>query len=179
MFAKVIFSGSGGQGIQLASKVFCQACVEENLNISLIPSYGAEMRGGNTTCRMVVSDTIIASPLFNEATHILVLTDLAYQSFKTSLVEKGILVYDEKLSAEKPAYKIQMVKIRAIHLADKEINNLQLLNSVALGAFIKTTKLISLDSAEKAIKKIIGAKKKDLFEANMEALKLGFQKGIA
>jgi 2-oxoglutarate ferredoxin oxidoreductase subunit gamma len=173
MNKRIIFSGSGGQGIQVASRILCQAFVEENKNISLIPSYGAEMRGGKTTCSVVVSDEAISSPLFDIADYILALSEPAIESYKNSLAEGGMLVADNTLS-DIPK---NAVNICAAEIADKELGSMRIMNMVALGAFIKATGLLKPESAVKAIEDIMGKKNKEMCEDNIAALKKGYEKG--
>ncbi len=179
MNAKIIFSGSGGQGIQLASRIFCQACIEEELNVSLMPCYGAEMRGGSTTCNVVISDEEITSPLFDKATHAMLLSGEAFKKFNDKIIDEGILAYENNIQAKPDSNNLKAIKIKASEIAINDVGNTKFLNMVALGAFAKATELIKLKSLEIAIENIIGKKNKETCQANIEALKLGFNKGIA
>ncbi len=179
MYEKIVFSGSGGQGIQLGSRIFCQACIEEELNVSLIPSYGAEMRGGNTTCKVVVSDKDIASPLFDKATKALILSNLAFNSFANALGDDVHYVIDETIDTailNKPEKSLS--KIQAIKIADENLKNMKALNMVAIGAFIKATGLIKLDSVKSAIENIFENKNAKIVDLNIKALEEGYNNGV-
>jgi len=178
MISKILFSGTGGQGIQLASRLFAQACMQENFNVSLIPSYGAEMRGGNTTCNVVISDEIIPSPIFDKATHALLLSQGAFNAFKDSLEEGGMLVFENSIKSDSLPKNISVIKLNSIEIADKEIGNMKFLNMVALGAFIKATNMIKLKSLETALIEIVGEKNKEVIDGNVFALNSGYEKGI-
>lgn len=177
MISKILFSGSGGQGIQLVSRVFCQACVEEGFNVSLIPSYGAEMRGGNTTCKIVISKNEVASPLFDIASYAMLLSELAFKTFQNITGEKGTLLVDDSIKGHDDEVE-NAIHINAVRIADNEIENSKVMNMVALGAFIKATGLIKKKSAETAIKIVFKDKNANLINKNLEALETGYKHGV-
>ncbi len=179
MHEKIVFSGSGGQGIQIGSRIFCQACMEQGFQVSLIPSYGAEMRGGNTTCEMVVSDSEIPSPLFDKADIVMILSNLAFKSFKDKFDNNGIYVIDNSIDITSIAdNKLNIKQIKAVSIADEVLKNMKIVNMIALGAFIKATGILELDSAKKAIKIVFENKKSELIDLNIKALVSGYEQGV-
>lgn len=173
MSKNILFAGFGGQGIQFCSKVMAYAGMLAGKQVSWLPSYGPEMRGGTSNCAVCIDDELIASPLVNEPTYLFVLNEPSYAKFIDVVVPGGTVVYDSFLinsrtdRSDIKAYGIPATKIASEHKLPG------LANMIALGYILKKADIIGLDIIKKSLEKIIPASKKDLIEKNLEALNLG------
>lgn len=174
MAFKMLFAGFGGQGIQFASKVMAYTGMVQNKEVSLLPSYGPEMRGGTSNCSVCIDDNPIASPLVNEPEQLFVLNTPSFLKFVPAVVENGIVVYDSFLiNANTDRKDIRLYPIPATKLANE--NGFHgLANIIALGYFVKKTAVATKDEVIAAIRKAVPAKKADMVEKNISAFELGY-----
>jgi 2-oxoglutarate ferredoxin oxidoreductase subunit gamma len=143
--------------------------------VSWLPSYGPEMRGGTSNCAVSIDDEPIASPLINEPTYLFVLNEPSYVKFINSVVSGGTVVYDSFLINTKTERNdINVYGIPATRMA-MEHKFPGLANMIALGYLLKKSDIIELDIIKKALEKMVPPSKKDLIEKNIEALNLGYE----
>jgi 2-oxoglutarate ferredoxin oxidoreductase subunit gamma len=175
MSKNVLFAGFGGQGIQFCSKVLAYAGMIADKEVSWLPSYGPEMRGGTSNCAVSIDDEPIASPLINEPSYLFVLNEPSYAKFINSVLPGGTVVYDSFLINAKTERKdINEFGIPATKIAmEHKLSGLA--NMIALGYLLKKSDIIELDIIKKALDKMVPPSKKDLIEKNIEALYLGFE----
>lgn len=175
MSKNMIFAGFGGQGIQFAAKVMAYAGMIDEKAVSLLPSYGPEMRGGTSNCAVCIDESPIASPLVNEPTHLFVMNEPSYAKFINLVAPNGAVVFDNSLiSSQTERDNIKLFSIPATNLANE--NKLTgLANMIALGYMVKKTNVISFDLIKQAILKIVPASKQALIDKNLTALDIGYQ----
>ncbi|MBN1913350.1 MAG: 2-oxoacid:acceptor oxidoreductase family protein [Candidatus Omnitrophica bacterium] len=175
MEERIIISGSGGQGIMLMGKILAEACLKENRQVTWMPAYGAEVRGGTAYCMVVISDEEIGSPYINEADILVSMNEPSLYKFKKRLKKEGILIVNSsllnKLSAGRKARNAYPFSDIALGLG-----NIKVANMVALGAYLALTKKSALKkNILRVIEEIAPPDKKGLVEINKKALLTGAQ----
>ncbi|HOQ07348.1 MAG TPA: 2-oxoacid:acceptor oxidoreductase family protein [Clostridiales bacterium] len=169
----MIFAGFGGQGIQAAGKLIAYAGILEDKHVSFLPSYGPEMRGGTSNCHVIVSDEPIGSPILNSATVVMAMNRPSMDKFESYLEPGGILIYDSSLVNREPVRKdIKVFAIPATQIAS-EMGNLTFANIIMLGKLIKETGVVSAESFENGLKKVLPEKKHYMIPDEMKALRIG------
>jgi len=170
----MLFAGFGGQGIHFAAKIMAYTGMIQNKEISLLPSYGPEMRGGTSNCSVCIDDNPIASPLVTEPEQLFALNTPSFLKFIGAVAKDGTVIYDSFLiNAETERQDIVLCPIPATKMAkDAGLNGLA--NIIALGYFIKKTGVATVADVTAAIKKAVPAKKADMVEKNIQALEIGF-----
>ena len=174
MTHETIFAGFGGQGILFAGKVIAYAGMNENKNLSHLPSYGPEMRGGTCNCHVIVSDEPVASPIIVEPTAIVAMNAPSFDKFENTLVSGGKAFVDSTLvSRDAVRDDIEVFKIPATQMAN-EMGLPKLANMIMVGKLVKETEMFTWDQLETAVSKLVPAGKPELLENNMKAIKAGF-----
>lgn len=173
MTHELLLAGFGGQGILFAGKLLAYVGLYANKEVSWLPSYGPEMRGGTCNCSVTISDSPIGSPLILEPNELLVMNTPSFDKFIGAVKAGGIAVIDSTLvEGTTDRTDIKCFYIPATKLAAD--NNLKgMANIILAGKLLKESGLTDEAAIEKALKKVIPPKKAELTEANMTALKLG------
>jgi len=170
---EIIIAGFGGQGILSAGRVLANAGLIEKKNVSWLPSYGPEMRGGTANCSVVISDEPVASPILNFASSLIVMNGPSLTKFENVVIEGGVIIVDSSLvDIEVKRKDVTVYRIPASKMAD-EMGNVTYANIILLGKLIAHTKVISTESFEASLKKVLPAKKHHMIPEEMEALKMG------
>ena len=171
-----IIAGFGGQGVLLAGEVLANGFMLDNKQVTWYPSYGAEMRGGTVNCTVVAADEEVSAVQKSNADYIVVLNQASFDRF-TSQVKKGgtIIVNSSLAKIEKLRNDINYVFAPITDMAQEKLGNIKMSNILALGIVSKVSKLISLQTLEKALENVIPAHRKYLIPKNIEALKLGYE----
>ena len=173
MQQEIIIAGFGGQGILSAGRLLAYAGMLENKYVSFMPSYGPEMRGGTANCNVVISDEPVGSPIINTATALIVMNGPSLEKFEVMLEKGGLLITDSVLVERKTTRTdIEVFEIPATTMA-ADLGNPTYANIILLGKLIEKTEIISKDSFEAALKKVLPAKKHYMIPEEMEALDLG------
>lgn len=175
---KVLFAGYGGQGVLAAGKIFADACVENGLDVSWLPSYGPEMRGGTCNCQVVISDMKILSPIFTRPTCLVIMNQASFDRFSTRLqntklviVNSSLVEVPEKLKKEHPETKF--IQVAATDMAQK-LGSIRSANMTMLGALARHIHVLKLEDLKTNIQKIF-AKKPGVLEVNISALDEGYR----
>ncbi|MDR7870655.1 MAG: 2-oxoacid:acceptor oxidoreductase family protein [Tissierellaceae bacterium] len=173
MEERIIAAGFGGQGVMALGQLLTYAGMVEDKRVSWVPSYGVEMRGGTANCNVIISDELIGSPVVIEATTALVLNKPSFDKFEKSVVPGGRLFVNSSLIEDKCMREdIEVYYVPANDIAN-EIGNNRVANMVMLGAYLEVTKMVGLDSVEKAYYKVFGENKAHLLPINKQALEAG------
>ena len=174
MTNKIILAGFGGQGILFAGKLLAYAAMLEGKYLSWLPSYGPEMRGGTANCHVIVSDEPIGSPIITSPDALIAMNAPSLDKFENELQPNGTEILDSSL-IPRPSGRADLssVRVAATEIAEK-MGKKGLANMVMLGAFLKKTGLFSIESFKEAIKKLLSEKKQQLAEANINAVRAGF-----
>ena len=172
MAKKMFFAGSGGQGIMLMGQMVASAAILEEKDTTFFPSYGPEMRGGTANCTVIVSDKSISSPLIFESDCVVAMNLPSMIKFEPTLKAGGILLLNESLiHQEAKRNDITVHKIPVSDLAH-DLGDNRVANMIMLGAFVRTSNIVSSDMIEKVIQNTFGAKSNELVELNLKAFHL-------
>ena len=174
----VIMAGFGGQGLLMIGKLLAEACLAEGREVTWLPSYGPEMRGGTCNCTVVLSDKQIGSPLSKNPNVLIVLNLPSLDKFEDSVQPGGIIVVNTSLINRLPKRTdVTVVPVPANEIATK-LGNAKAANMVALGAFLGASGLVPLDKVMAVLAETFAARPK-LVPLNQEALRLGYEIGQA
>lgn len=169
MTHKFFFAGSGGQGIVLMGQMLTYGAMFEDKQVTFLPSYGPEMRGGTANCTVVVSDKPVSCPLIYEADCVIAMNQPSMEKFEQLLRPNGILFLNSSLVQKEPTRTdIQVIRIPANDIA-KELGTAKAANVVMLGALIRATNVVSEQSIEMVMRKTFVGKKANLIDLNMKA----------
>lgn len=173
MTNEFILAGFGGQGILFAGKLIAYIGLYSEKEVSWLPSYGPEMRGGTCNCSVTVSDAPIGSPLILEPTQLLVMNTPSFDKFIGAVKPDGAAFIDSSLvEGECARSDIRCFRVPATRLANE--NGLKgMANIILTGKLLKETGFTDTAVIEKAMKKVVPPKKANLVEANLNALRLG------
>lgn len=169
----VLLAGFGGQGVLFTGKVMAYAGLMEGKEISWLPSYGPEMRGGTANCSVCISDRPIGSPLVVTPDVLIAMNLPSLEKFEDSVVPGGLIIVDSSLIDKKvERADVRTVYIPASELADK--NDLKgSANMIILGKMFRETDFCSEENLLKGIKKSVPARKADLYDTNVRAVRIG------
>ena len=173
MEAQFLIAGFGGQGILLIGQLMAKAAMHEGKNVSWMPSYGPEMRGGEANCAVVISDEPIGSPLVTEPPVAVIMNLPSLKKFEPAMEKGGTLLYNTSLIEAKPQRTDTKVLPIPCNEIAESLGNGRVANMVMLGAIIAATGAISIDSAMDALKDAFGEKKADLLPLNRKAMEAG------
>lgn len=170
---KFIFAGFGGQGILFAGKVAVTAGLKDDKEVSWLPSYGPEMRGGTANCSVCISDEPIGSPLVVNPTVLVAMNQPSFDKFIDKVVPGGLVVIDSTLvSVEHVRDDIRLISIPATQMAEEK-GLKGLANIILLGKVFEETQFCSYDGLAAGVDYAVPASKKHLVESNMKAIELG------
>lgn len=156
---EVICAGFGGQGILLLGKVIALCAMKENKFNTFMPSYGAEVRGGTAYSMAIISDEPIPSPIVVSPDTSIVMNAPSFRKFKDRVKKGGLLLVNSSLVKNISGTKrIKIVKLPFTDIA-KQLGNVKVANMVALGAYIKKKKVVSIKTGLKAMEEFMKDKK--------------------
>ncbi len=149
MERKIIIAGSGGQGILYLGKALAFAAMLDGREVTWFPSYGAEMRGGTANCTVIISDTMIGSPVVSTPDILVAMNQASLEKFRPRLGRRGLLFLDSSLIPEPgPTEGARCVAVPATEIARRS-GNTRSANMVMLGALIAKTGILSRTSAQR------------------------------
>lgn len=172
MTEKIIIAGAGGQGVMLMGKILAEAAMRENKNVTWLPSYGAEVRGGAAYCMVVISDEQIGSPFIEKADTLVIMSGLALDRFSARLKNKGLLLINSSLVSGNVANNRQIIKHPFTALAVK-LGNIKVANMIALGAYLAKKKITGVNNVLTAIEEAAPREKRGLVGINKQAVYCG------
>lgn len=174
MIIKTIFAGFGGQGVLSMGYILALAAMHEGSEVTYLPAYGAEVRGGAANCTVSVGDEEIASPIASEPEFVVVMNKPSLLRFQNHVQAGGEIFVNSSMIDIEPSRKdITVHSIPATEMAE-ELGEVRAANMVMLGAFVKKTRLISAESVEGAIEEFFSNKKK-VIAINKEAFGIGIR----
>ena len=163
MTEEIIIAGFGGQGVLSMGQTLSYASMVEGKNVSWMPSYGPEMRGGTANCITIVSDDPVSSPIVSKYDTAIVLNQPSMEKFEHRVKVGGVVVYESTNI---------VYAIPAAEEANK-LNNSKIANMILLGAFLERKPIASLDSIIEALKKVLPEHYHHLLPLNRKALERG------
>ena len=175
MTTRMVFSGFGGQGVLTLGQIVATIAMKQGKEVTWMPSYGPEMRGGTANCSVIVSDTIIGSPIVQSDIDILVAMNVAsVNKFLPRVKTGGLVLVNSTIVTEKITREdVEVVEIDATNIAG-EVGNLRVANMVMLSGFLKKTDQFTLDDITQVLKqRFAGARSQDLIPLNIRAIEMG------
>ena len=171
---KILIAGFGGQGILFAGKVLAYTGLKAGLEVSWLPSYGPEMRGGTANCSVTLSDTSVGSPIVDKPDVLIAMNLPSLEKYYNETENNGYVIYDSSLiNKEISKAGVNIFAIPATKLAsDNGLSGLA--NMIIMGKVIKETNVLSLDQIKTSLTSMIPAKKADMLEKNIKAIELGY-----
>lgn len=170
---EIVLAGFGGQGILFAGKVIAYAGLMDGKEVSWLPSYGPEMRGGTANCSVCVSDEPIGSPLITDPAVLLAMNTPSFEKFINTVQPGGKVFVDSSMvDVTTDRTDIDVFYVPATQLASENGMN-GMANIILLGKLIKETGMFNLEQIEAGLKKTIPPRKANLLDANLNAIKLG------
>lgn len=171
---EAIFAGFGGQGVMLMGQLVAYSGMYEGKNVTWFPAYGPEMRGGTANCSVVVSEETVGSPVIAEPGVLVAMNRPSLEKFESVLRPGGLLFYNSSLIEVKPKRTdITVIAVPANDLAT-ELGNSRVANMVVMGAIIKKTGIVNLDTVMNVLQeKVLTGKKLNLVAVNRAALEKG------
>ena len=171
---EVIIAGFGGQGIMLAGKLLAQTVMNSGREVTYMPSYGAEVRGGTANCMVVISEKEIACPVVGNPDSLIVLNKASLAKFGPRLKKGGLLIMNSSLIEDEPQLddSIEIISIPVDELA-VELGNKKAANMVALGAYIQRKGLLAIESIIAALPETITERHHKTIPVNTDALQRG------
>lgn len=167
---KLVIAGFGGQGVMLIGQMIAYAGMLEGKEVTWMPSYGPEMRGGTANCSVIVSDKRISSPIVTDATAVVAMNLPSLTKFESMIKPGGQLFVNTSLIKELPSRNdVEIYNIDANEIAVR-LHNDKVSNMVILGAIVNKTGMVKLESIEKVMDKLFTGNKAKLLPLNKQAL---------
>lgn len=172
-YNEIVIAGFGGQGVMSIGSTMAEAAMSEGLNVSWLPSYGPEMRGGTANCNVVISDGEIISPIVLEPTELIAMNLPSLDKFEPAVKPGGLILVNKSIIER----KVERDDVRTVYVPSQEIaaelGNMRVANMVMLGAFIEATKLLKFETVVDMLRNIFTGRKAKLVEINEFALQRG------
>ena len=173
MKKEIIISGFGGQGVLSMGKILAYSGLMEDKEVTWMPAYGPEQRGGTANVTVIVSDERISSPILSKYDIAIVLNQPSLEKFEPKIKSGGILIYDGFGIINPPTRKdITVYRIDAMDKA-AELKNSKVFNMIVLGGLLKIAPVVSTNGVEKALKKTLPERHHSLIPLNMQAIEEG------
>ena len=171
---KILIAGFGGQGILFTGKALAYTGLKAGMEVSWLPSYGPEMRGGTANCSITLSDTPIGSPIVDKPDVLIAMNLPSLEKYYYETEKGGYVIYDSSLiSRDNNRDDITTAGIPATKMAsDNGLDGLA--NMIILGKVIKETNVLTLEQIKNSLAQMVPAKKAQLLENNIKAIELGY-----
>jgi 2-oxoglutarate ferredoxin oxidoreductase subunit gamma len=171
----VLIAGYSGQGLMFIGKLLAYSAMKEGRNVTWIPSYGVEMRGGAANCTVVMSSSPIGSPVVAHPSTGIFMNQKSLEKFGAHVKDEGALFLNSSLINKKiNRRKISTIEVPATEIAMR-LGNKKVANMAMLGAYIAHMKTVNKESVIKALRHTLETDKKHLFKVNKEALEIGYE----
>jgi 2-oxoglutarate ferredoxin oxidoreductase subunit gamma len=179
MTQEIIIAGFGGQGVLSMGKILAYSGIMQDEEVSWMPSYGPEMRGGTANVTVILSDERISSPYLKVYDTAIILNQQSMDKFEESVKPGGVLIYDPNGITQHPRRTdIEIYQIEGNRLAS-EMGNKKVFNMIVLGGFLKIRPIVKLENVIQGLKKSLPERYHHLIPLNKEAITLGMQNVIS
>ena len=173
MTNRFLIAGFGGQGLLFAGKFMAYKGMMEEKQVTWLPSYGPEMRGGTASCSVVISDEPVSSPIVEEPDVLMVMNLPSLDKYESTVAPGGTIFVDSTLIERKvERTDVKVVYIPATRLAS-ENNMASLANMILVGAILKELDQFDAEGINAALKKVVSARHQEMFNFNLKALEIG------
>ncbi len=175
MTEEIIIAGFGGQGVLSMGKILAYSGVMQDMEVSWMPSYGPEMRGGTANVTVIISNKRISSPVIKRFDSAIILNQQSLDKFENSIKPGGMLVYDSNGITRHPERQdIEIYRVDATEEASK-MKNPKIFNTIVLGGFLKVKPIIKIENVIKGLKKSLPERYHNLIPLNEKALSKGME----
>ncbi|MFP4557266.1 MAG: 2-oxoacid:acceptor oxidoreductase family protein [Bacteroidales bacterium] len=175
MTEEIIIAGFGGQGVLSMGKILAYSGIMQDQEVSWMPSYGPEMRGGTANVTVIVSDNRISSPILQEFDTAIILNQQSLDKFEESVKPGGILIYDPNGITRHPERTdIKVYQVKATEEAAK-MQSAKTFNMVVLGAYLKIKPIVKMENVHKGLEKSLPERHHHLIPMNEKAIEKGFE----
>lgn len=175
MNEEIVIAGFGGQGVLSMGMVLCYSGIIEDKEVSWMPSYGPEMRGGTANCIVIISDSKISSPIISRFDTVIALNQPSVDKFETAVKPGGLLIYESTNLINPPTREdIKIIGIPGSAEAAK-MKNTKIMNMIMLGSFLKQKPIIEFNNILEGLKKVLPERYHHLIPLNEDALKKGME----
>jgi len=176
MTEELIIAGFGGQGVLSLGKILAYSAIMQGQEVSWMPSYGPEMRGGTANVTVIMSDEKINSPILNEFDTVIILNQPSMNKFEKEVKPGGTLIYDPNGIHNHPTRTdIKIYTIEGAKEATK-LKNTKTFNMIVMGAYLKIHPVVELDNVHKGLEKSLPERHHHLIPMNIEAIQVGMEK---
>ena len=175
MTHEIIIAGFGGQGVLSMGKILAYSGIMEGKEVSWFPSYGPEQRGGTANVTVILSDSIISSPIVSQYDIVIVLNQPSLEKFESHVKPGGILVYDPESITDLPKRKdIEVYKVEAMKTAS-DMKNQKIFNMIVLGGVLKVCPFVEVKNVMGGLKKSLPERHHKLLPMNEQAIMKGME----
>ena len=174
MDSNVLIAGFGGQGVLFVGQLLANACMNEGLNVTWVPAYGAEMRGGTVNCTVCMSDDEVACAFVDEPINVIALNAPSFERFEKKIKTGGTMIVNSSLIKKEPSRKDITYKFVPMTEIATELGNPKITNIVSLGAFINALPIVKKESVISVMMAKLTGNKAQMLESNILALEKGF-----
>jgi 2-oxoglutarate ferredoxin oxidoreductase subunit gamma len=174
LYQDVIMAGFGGQGVMLIGNLLAYAGMGQGFNVTYIPVYGPEMRGGTANCTVVVSSEEIGSPIIRTPMSLIIMNRPSLDKFQPRMQDGGVQIINSSLVDESlvETERVRSIMVPCNDIADS-IGNTRMANMVALGAYVQATGVMPVSAVQDALPNVISKRYEKLIPKNAEALQAG------
>jgi 2-oxoglutarate ferredoxin oxidoreductase subunit gamma len=174
MLQEMVFAGFGGQGVLSMGTILAYAAMKEGREVTWFPSYGPEMRGGTANCMVNISDREISSPIVTDYDLAMVFNLPSLKKFEDKVKPGGTLIWESSIIKEPPQRTdIKTYALPAIKVATEDLNNIKVMNMVALGALVTVNGIVKKESIVQALKDTLPRRYHHLLPLNERAIEIG------
>lgn len=175
MTEEIIIAGFGGQGVLSMGKILAYSGIMQDQEVSWMPSYGPEMRGGTANVTVIISEERISSPILNAFDTAIILNQQSMDKFENTVKPGGLLLYDPNGITTHPSRKdIDIYQIEGAAKAS-EMGNTKIFNMIVLGAYLKLKPIVKIENVIKGLKKSLPERYHHLIPLNQEAIEMGME----
>ena len=173
MTEQIIAAGFGGQGVLSLGKMLAEAAMVEGYEVTWLPSYGPEMRGGTSNCHVVISDKWIGSPAVTQATAVIVMNQPSLEKFEDAVAPGGMIFVNSSIIEK----KVSRTDIKAYYVPANDIatkaGSDKVANMAMLGAYLSKCAVVNPETLVKQLAEVFGEKKAHLVDINRKAISMG------
>ena len=170
-----LIAGFGGQGILFTGKLLAYKGLTDGQNVSWLPSYGPEMRGGTASCGVIISDSQVGSPIVSKPDILIAMNLPSLDKYEDAVKAGGIIISDSSLISR----KVERADVKAFYIPATQMANeagmSSLANMIMMGKLIRETAIIDFDGVEQTMEGLVSARHKDMLALNIKALRMGYE----
>jgi 2-oxoglutarate ferredoxin oxidoreductase subunit gamma len=175
MTEEIIIAGFGGQGVLSMGQILCYSGVMQDKQVSWMPSYGPEMRGGTANCTAIISDNEISSPVLHTYDTAIVLNQPSMEKFENTVKPGGLLIYENNGMTRKPNRKDIDIWVINAYNESLKMNNTKVFNMIVIGGFIKVKPIFVVENVILGLEKVLPERYHHLIPLNESAIRRGME----